>query len=757
MSEYQFVDHFSGRKYRAGDPWVRHVRSHLASLLEEALRRCADVREMADAAAEFWTRHYHRLVFPLHFGFRWGKGGEIEEVFLFDEQPEVDLDELSGSPLRSAGLDRDSLPPLWPGEDNTLVPEQVAIQGMLLNLLLRKRRVDDQTLHQARLGCYLHPLHAELSHLLEKLPQPVRQVAAWFARTTEALPNGLPREPLLLARELKRDFPEPVALGAVAVQRIKKYVFESNGLPEIRGASTLLDECTDRARQELSEKLGPEVILRAAGSAVVFLGTDVAEAENLCTGLRRIYLETTGVAMVSTAALEISVADLLGNFNRAMSRLFADLESRRSWLPQPGWETLPFEARCRICALRPAEGWIVSPEGEPLPCCGPCARKRREGRAERERKARRVLEELGLEEPSQIGVASQNFVASTLGTDSEGEDGFIPEDSRYKLLATVYGDGNNFGAVNQSLTSVELALQWTHRVERTTWAATAIALAKATKGASAILARRFRKLPFQILELGGDDFCLFAWSPVALRFAATFLRLTDREFGAADGGGRATPPSFSIGMVVTDHRASVRRTVEIAEQDVLRWAKQACKADVRRSAKGGKVAYVLAVSQDQLPQSMEEYLGTGNFLDASDGVQRDGYFVRQDGLIRLCLTLRPYSAEELSFLLDLATRLKQAAGPLQRLVSPFVRAAPMAAFLHYAYQKERLVRRGTGEWMVQLAMRGWPGTGGDGEFPFLPVRALGDRLFLGLRRPEQDRINWFTVLWDLLEFTKMLE
>ncbi|MDZ7373979.1 MAG: hypothetical protein ONB23_08395 [candidate division KSB1 bacterium] len=756
MAEFQ--DFLTGRVYRAGDKWLAYVQSHLATLLSERLQR-ASSRDWADVAAKFWSQDYHELVFPLRFGFVWKSPRQIEAIALFGEAQQVDLDSFADRPLRSRRGDTDRLPPIWPGEEGNpqqLVPERALVQALVLNLLLRKRQ-EVSHLGEARLGCLLAPL---LDALQPKFPLPDRavQVAEWFLGRRLEPPEGLPEDVLRCARDQSADGVDAsVALGLVAVQRIKTYVFESHGLPEIRGASTLLDICTEEGARRVAKELGPEVVLRAAGSTLVFLAPDESTAERLCHQIRADFLEKTTVAHVADATCSVSLSDLLGKFQEAMGRAFARLEQRRSQTSSSMEGVLPFEARCSFCGIRPAEGWVSAPE-EPRLSCEPCAIKRSWGLKERKRKADELLAELGLSDPDRLGVDPKDYVAEALGEDSDAERGFIPTWSGRKLLATVYGDGNNFGAVNQRLGSLALALQWTHRVARTTRLAAAIGLAAGTM-AAADRNKPLRKLPFQVLQLGGDDLCLFAWSPVALYFAETFLRLTDLEFEPSGNGSWAQrPPSFSLGLVVTDRKASVRRTVQMAEDEVLAWAKRAHAQDP--SAGRGTMSYVLAPAQDQLPDDFSSYLGSGSagpsgFADSL--AWEDGYFVREDQATRLCLTLRPYRAAELAFLRQLAENMRGSEGPIQRLTRPFLRHAPTAALLHFAYQAGRLGRRRGGKWIASLLGQSWPGCPDVSCFPGVPSVRLKGRLLLGLRPAQPGKITWFSPLLDLLEWLKMLD
>jgi hypothetical protein len=397
---------------------------------------------------------------------------------------------------------------------------------------------------------------------------------------------------------------------------------------------------------------------------------------------------------------------------------------------------LPFEERCFLCKSRPAEEWFPHPEGRPEPACRICLVKREKGIKERKYKVEDVINDVGIT-AKQVGVKSIDATADQL-------DELMPKNLRRKLLSVIYGDGNNFGDVVQKIKSLAMNLQWTHRVEKTTRAAVGVALARATKEAAN---DKLDKLPFQVLALGGDDVSLITWGRIGLRFCERFLALTDMEFKQGSGEKPAKPICFSLGALFVDEKAPVRRTVDFAEKDLMKWAKRAAKERQKDGQKKteGTVSFLLAVTAEQIPADLKAY--------------RESMFLRGQNSPRLNLTLRPFTAKELKFLLNKAQKLtkKKHGGRLHRLVQAFVQGTPRAAMLHYIYQKAREHQKERADEGKMFGVLEQPKECWQEIFNAFPLPAATIEQRLPFGEAEIEGAVWSSPLWDLLEIIKILE
>ncbi|MFQ3611500.1 MAG: hypothetical protein SNJ72_08405, partial [Fimbriimonadales bacterium] len=451
-----------------------------------------------------------------------------------------------------------------------------------------------------------------------------------------------------------------VALVGVAAQRIKQYVYESPGLPEIRGASQLLDETVSELADRVVESLGAEMILQSAASTLIFLAPDPSD---WATQLKRAFYEKTRTAFVASAGHELPLMQMVDDYAGAMRGFLSRVDADRYSAEIALYPVLPFEQRCQFCRTRPAEGFTELPDGlEPI--CYPCLLKRTSGRAGRRKEARTFAKQMGLE--AQIPPSLSELVPST------GE---------HRQIAFIYGDGRNFGQITKNLQSLAQSLQWTNRAQIVVESATLLAL-----GASLNESLRYDPdtqldyYPFEILVMGGDDFSLFCWSRLALRFCQQFLYLADLEFQKGDVSQcivGEVPISFGIGCLISDEKTPVRLTVEFTEKELLKWAKK----PINKFGKGAVAIFTVA-SAEQIPGDFEAFRQRA-YVKRSRG---------KAGEVTVYLTRYPYTAEELDALLKVAWQVRDEIGTLQRLVQPFVNQPILSAVLHYLYQEARAAR-----------------------------------------------------------------
>lgn len=203
-----------------------------------------------------------------------------------------------------------------------------------------------------------------------------------------------------------------VALVSGGATKIKSYVFESARLPEIRGASGLLDRINLDV-PKLWEKLGCKDCIIYANGGEVLAFAPIREAARLADEIERLYSSETLVAQ-SVAVYQVftlkqlreglladeqvdqnAIIQLL-EYNPAANKTFGSLVTalaldkyrRRDANPDSGrdpelraiphFETMPFARRCSSCERRTAvvNAKVSAEADEDLPLCEPCARKR---------------------------------------------------------------------------------------------------------------------------------------------------------------------------------------------------------------------------------------------------------------------------------------------------------------------------------------------------------------------------------------------
>jgi len=776
VSEQIWQDNITGTRYHCSDSWLQQVRTQLADAVRVELKNARDLSDAADRVARYWRTTYYRLLFPLRFGLT----RDEEGLFAIGQRLAVDAKViLDGErPLRCKFLDGSGWPPIWPdpehSENGRLMVDRLLIETALLNIVARQTgRLDESTHAALRLASLIYPLHQELSSV-PWIDGQVQQFIALFNNATTAETTNQPETALTRLDRVWHGVTQTTAgevreiqigLVLVAVQRIKQYVFDTPGLNEIRGGSTLLDWVTDDLASLVEDEIGPEVILRAGGATLLFLAPANQALTEWPSRLRRKFFSETKAAFPAAGQISVSIEILLEQFSGAVGQLFATMGEDRAQAVQPKFTTYPFETRCTLCQSRAAYHWAPDADNIQQPLCEVCHTKRQIGRGERRDKVWDVLVDLDitdydhpdvrLEELGIKGTTRKAWLAADL-------DGLVYQRVRRKLIGVVYGDGNNFGAVQRNMNEMALNLQWAARLENTTRAAVALALGCATQkaaqqygwhpGAPPIL----EKLPFQVLALGGDDLSLFAWGPVAIHFADAFTRFTDLEFKVCQAASDKPRPSlnFSLGVLLTDEKTPVRKSVDFTESALLKWAKQANKT---RLLTCGTITMLYAEKADKVPADLDTY-------------RKEIYLIGMGRQFNLCATLRPYTAAELTALLQVADKVVKGRhlGRLERLVSAFygARKGAFAGMLHYAYQKGRF---NDGGWIAEIerelvdAVKNHISstispilinysstTKGD-----LPPTPFGIELPT-LKDGEQHPIVHFSPLWDLLELAKLI-
>ncbi len=457
--------------------------------------------------------------------------------------------------------------------------------------------------------------------------------------------------------------------------------------------------------------------------------------------LKRRFYEKTLSAFCAAAAHEVALHQMLHAYGDSMRAFLKTLDADRYRAELPVWECLPFEARCAFCRRRAATTLLWTPEGAPPPICPVCIAKRDKGDADERRKAgEKLLHDAGV-------VGWQSLLKQPTKAFSGGLNELVPntgESEQKKQIAFIYGDGSNFGQITKNLTSLALSLQWTRRAELVTRAAVALAVSRSIETALTENTT-LQRMPFEALVIGGDDFSLFTWSRLALRFCEQFVRLTDLEFEKGDSKQCIvgdTPICFGVGCLISDEKAPVYRVVEFTESRLLKFAKRGVKAHNR-----GAIAFLFTTNADQIPGDYNDHLCRNYRREARTGKDASRS-------VPVYLTMQPMTAAELDAFLQCAQQIIEHGqlGSLQRLAEPFVRQPLSAALLHFAYQQARAQNAEDRAAFFDnlLKLRASNGQGATAQL--FPIQRF-PRITVDSARPEH---NYFAPILDLLEITKSL-
>jgi hypothetical protein len=745
-----WLDRFTGQRYSLDEEQHDAIRRTVGQAIAAELRPDRILHEQANAAAEWWQTDYYERVFPLRFG-RQPQGAFTEGAQLGYASADGALALPNNAQWRTAFLDGLHFPPILPAETQPdlekpylLAADHHLATAALLNVCLRRAGVSDDVLHEARLGALLHELIdlPAVRDALQGLPL-ATALAQYLKGETADCPDALRPHRAMLDAIHRGQAPASLegytlCLVGLAAQRIKQYVFETPGLPEIRGASLILDKAVADAAREVANAIGQECILQRVASTLIFLAPEPADWE---PRLKRRFYEATQVGFCAAAAAEVALQEYLQQYGACMTRLLKALDADRYRAELPTWECLPFETRCAYCRKRAATGFTRSPEGNLLPICPACDAKRDKGDADERRTAgEQLLRDAGIENWRELLTEPSKAFAGGLNEMVPDSD----EAEQKKQVAFAYGDGSNFGQITKNLDSLALSLQWTRRAELTARAAVALALSRSMHDALRDQTT-LQRMPFEVLVIGGDDFSLFVWSRLALRFCEQFVRLTDMEFEkgvVAECIVGETPICFGVGCLISDEKAPVYRVVEFTESRLLKFAKRGVKAHKR-----GAIAFLYTTNADQIPGDYDDHLRRNYCKRAQLGKG-------SHATTPVYLTIQPLTAPELDAFLQCACAIADNGqlGSLQRLAEPFVRQPMSAALLHFAYQQARAQSSDDRKAFFQQILSLQASDGQSNRAPLFPICSL-KRITIN---NDAAANRYFAPILDLLEITKSL-
>jgi GGDEF domain-containing protein len=431
-------------------------------------------------------------------------------------------------------------------------------------------------------------------------------------------------------------------LALVDVPGIKDYVFGTDRLVQIRGASALLDQWNRFLMREfLADRLGTEqgrvVEVFAGGGAGEFLleatpGEAVAALEALTAHLR---LASHGGLCPVWGLASYDGADYGG----ARDRAFRDLRVRKE-TPAIRGSLLHtgYLRECDACSGPAAGGKTYG--GELRLLCAACAAKLDEGRE------RGHFLEFG---------ASQGWNEAESNARRPRDFTEIADRSPTGHTALVYADGNGMGRLIRAIREQAHFKTFSATVAESLKAACHEALAthcRPRPGPEGI-----GMVPADILLLGGDDLLVYLAADAALPFALAAARgFTDQTQKAL-----AAEPSLrdllqgqgltlSLGIAIGKSHTPFAILLEQAEE-LLKSAKQA----------GGAHGTGSCVPPSYLDYHFTSYFNQLRVADCRD------LHLRLAAVKPLRLTAKPYSLEEAQALWDQACDLARTDIPRSRL------------------------------------------------------------------------------------------
>lgn len=305
---------------------------------------------------------------------------------------------------------------------------------------------------------------------------------------------------------------QPKFLYGAAVQGIQGFIFQTNALREISGASELVEQiCTKLFAETIGtdeDKLKDDnnAIVTAAGN-IKYVFNDEAKCKDLVLKFPKQVMEFAPGISISQAVIKID-----GEINKDhINELERRLRVQRNRALRPFDLGLMAMNRSRKTGL-PAVEFKKIKEKETIIDAGT--------RAKLEIKSRRVLSSmLGEIKDAQIPWDMEDITKSI--------------SDKYSWLAVVHADGNNMGIALQKLANATQDFKGKQFME--VFRKFSLALDESTKKAAQIAYTKVynndsnEKIPFRPIVIGGDDLTIICRADLALIFTKHFLENFRKE------------------------------------------------------------------------------------------------------------------------------------------------------------------------------------------------------------------------------------
>lgn len=441
---------------------------------------------------------------------------------------------------------------------------------------------------------------------------------------------------------LERETTVSQSLIAFDTDHIKGYVFGTNKLKEIRGASSILDRLNRRQTEKEASKFGAEKIYAHGGSALFVV--EESQAEQLGRAVQRLYHdETKGGSSITYAIQPIptyehySLQELMNvempqELNLLSYRLQTAKDGsligkRANNAPEYiALATHPLLCTCDSCGMTYAEYLMAdndNPEGR---YCRICKAKRDEDKMVRDRLRKAKEEPLPkdtlwgriLTELKAVGYNLPDHPRRP-----EDFDTFRRLTRGKEYLGLIYADANGMGKALTLQTTLGKRKSFAERVDNAVYHAMAKAIQR-------YLSPRNSLLPFDILLVGGDDIVLVTPADKALQVASALVD----EFRTSMNNTQ----TLSVGVVLAPVKYPFGLQRELVD-DVIKDAKKSgAVSNANNKTELSRINFIVV---------------TGNTSLSYQHIYEEMYRVQQKAGVdfEFYATMRPYTLQDFHWLL----------------------------------------------------------------------------------------------------------
>ncbi len=471
----------------------------------------------------------------------------------------------------------------------------------------------------------------------------------------------LKRKPIEVGGE---SFVGKQSLVALDTDHIKQYVFATDKLKEIRGASSILDNLNRRVMTDIAEKeFQAKGIYANGGSGLFLIDGDKTIAEKFGQRVQQEYRkETEGGASITFAVQEIpeSIQDIENNpdLHPYMQLLHYRLLQAKGY-PHQDFEVLPSHPLMRLCdacGIRYAEdkykGESPDPDDQERRYCKVCLNKRDEDHSVKQGVERIVADKVRTEhvihreENPFIWERIIDQLPATyklrIGTNRPSDFNKLQGLSGGKdYLGLIYADANNMGAVMDELDTLEKREAVADLVDAAVYRAMSTAIAEHLPVVTGDEDTPFM-FPFDILMIGGDDVMVVTPANVAMDVALTLAKTFHEETKKHDIRPKKEGYTLSVGVVLAPVKYPFGMLQGLSES-TLKYAKKEGARMQHASNYGNTLINFMAVTGSASHDFNRVYQSLHDKHVRVSGHRGD---------IAFYATLRPYRVEELTLLLD---------------------------------------------------------------------------------------------------------
>jgi hypothetical protein len=465
----------------------------------------------------------------------------------------------------------------------------------------------------------------------------------------------------------------PKTLVALDTDHIKQFVFATNKLKEIRGASSILDHLNRREMTRIAGEYKAELVYANGGSGMFVVEGDEEAAKKFGRAIQQTYLKQThGGATISFDVQKIP-EDIDDVWNKREIHPYMRLLHYRL-LQEKGSshqeiEVLPshpFMRPCDACGVRYAENRFESsdPDDEERRYCGVCMKKREEDKNVRDWIEESIRDKKPGKSEKKPARNKRSYIWERIietlpdsynlpdKTDRPSDFNKLQGLSGGKdYMALIYADANHMGTVMDELETLQKRKDTAEMVDDAIYTAMSRAIAEhlpIVPGEG----KGEHMFPFDILMIGGDDVMVVTPANVAIDVALTLAKVFHDETRKNDIRPEKKGYTLSIAVILAPVKYPFGLLHDLADSTLKYAKKESAKRELdelehEESAKRELANEARREQQEFDKTTINFVVVAGNTGQEFDKVMDSLSRKDQDKQTKFYATLRPYGVEEL--------------------------------------------------------------------------------------------------------------